>query len=101
MVCFFFNHTEATRMMWTPPLRESFAFPFLLAQMVYVCRTLATKRPGWAQVSAWCLGLEGMSEICMVCWIFVFCSCWTKALLAPSPRCKAMECTIGGRGRGQ
>ncbi|XP_040586111.1 probable C-mannosyltransferase DPY19L2 isoform X2 [Mesocricetus auratus] len=54
VVCYFFNHGEATRVMWTPPLRESFSYPFLVLQMYVLTTILRTSTNHKKQYMALC-----------------------------------------------
>ena len=40
VLMFLFNHTESTRVMWTPPLRESFAMPLIMIQLLALSHAL-------------------------------------------------------------
>uniref|UniRef100_A0A667XCJ3 Dpy-19-like 1, like (H. sapiens) n=1 Tax=Myripristis murdjan TaxID=586833 RepID=A0A667XCJ3_9TELE len=65
-LCFFFNHGESTRVMWTPPLRESFAYPFLVLQMLLLTYILRTRSPSRMAMVA-----LGISNLCfMLPWQF-------------------------------
>ncbi|XP_008322378.1 dpy-19-like 1, like [Cynoglossus semilaevis] len=65
-MCFFFNHGESTRVMWTPPLRESFAYPFLVLQMLLLTYILRTRN-----LSRTALIALGVSNLCfMLPWQF-------------------------------
>ncbi|KAM5273570.1 putative C-mannosyltransferase DPY19L2 [Ctenodactylus gundi] len=52
---YFFNHGEATRVMWTPPLRESFSYPFLVLQMYILTVILRTPKNSKRYYIALCL----------------------------------------------
>ena len=43
---FYFNHEECTRVMWTPPLRESFGYPLSLLQILLLSWTLKGQNEG-------------------------------------------------------
>ncbi|KAF3692385.1 putative C-mannosyltransferase DPY19L1 [Channa argus] len=65
-MCLFFNHGESTRVMWTPPLRESFAYPFLVLQMLLLTYILRTRNPSRTAMVA-----LGISNLCfMLPWQF-------------------------------
>lgn len=65
-MCFFFNHGESTRVMWTPPLRESFAYPFLVLQMLLLTYILRSRNPSRTAMVA-----LGISNLCfMLPWQF-------------------------------
>ncbi|KAM7120927.1 putative C-mannosyltransferase DPY19L2 isoform 1-T1 [Molossus nigricans] len=55
VLCYFFNHGEATRVMWTPPLRESFSYPFLVLQMFVLTLILRTSHSNGRHFIALCL----------------------------------------------
>uniref|UniRef100_A0A4W2EG74 Uncharacterized protein n=1 Tax=Bos indicus x Bos taurus TaxID=30522 RepID=A0A4W2EG74_BOBOX len=55
VLCYFFNHGEATRVMWTPPLRESFSYPFLVLQMYILTVILRTTNNSRRHFIALCL----------------------------------------------
>ncbi|ELW70437.1 Protein dpy-19 like protein 2 [Tupaia chinensis] len=55
VLCYFFNHGEATRVMWTPPLRESFSYPFLVLQMYILTLILRAPNSSGRHYLALCL----------------------------------------------
>ncbi|XP_014214116.1 probable C-mannosyltransferase DPY19L1 isoform X2 [Copidosoma floridanum] len=65
---FFFNHTECTRVQWTPPLRESFAYPALLLQMFLLSEILKKKKK--PETTSTYVDLTVLSGFCLQSWQF-------------------------------
>lgn len=64
--CYFFNHGEATRVMWTPPLRESWSFPFLIIQLFLVTKIIASNSTN----SSLFIPLVIFTSLFMITWQF-------------------------------
>ncbi|XP_055214073.1 probable C-mannosyltransferase DPY19L2 isoform X5 [Gorilla gorilla gorilla] len=77
VLCFFFNHGEATRVMWTPPLRESFSYPFLVLQMCILTLILRTSSNDRRPFIALCLSNVAF----MLPWQFAQFILFTQAII--------------------
>jgi len=65
---FLYNHGECTRVQWTPPLRESFAYPMSLIQMFALSKLLESKNENPAVVKKLALVLSTATYI--ILWQF-------------------------------
>ncbi|XP_030645107.1 probable C-mannosyltransferase DPY19L1 [Chanos chanos] len=74
VLCLFFNHGESTRVMWTPPLRESFAYPFFVLQMLLLTCTLRRPNPGRGTL----IGVGVCNVLFVVSWSFAQCVLQTQ-----------------------
>ncbi|KAI8792670.1 C-mannosyltransferase DPY19L1 [Biomphalaria glabrata] len=76
VACFMFNHGEATRVMWTPPLRESFGYPFFVLHMFVVSYILRNKITSYL----FALLIGGIQICFMLSWQFAQFALLTQTL---------------------
>ncbi|XP_018495775.1 probable C-mannosyltransferase DPY19L1 [Galendromus occidentalis] len=62
---YFFNFDQATRVQWTPPLRESFGYPLLIAQITLTSYTIRERAK---PIHPFIYVL--ISTMCLLCWQF-------------------------------
>ncbi|KAI6657389.1 hypothetical protein LOD99_137 [Oopsacas minuta] len=76
IIQFMYNHGESTRIMWTPPLRESFSFPFLFVQILVLVNSLKSTSFTWKHFTA-----VTLSTTCfMIPWQFAQFALFTQLL---------------------
>ncbi|KAK3916297.1 putative C-mannosyltransferase DPY19L1, partial [Frankliniella fusca] len=68
IVSFFSNHAESTRVQWTPPLRESFAYPMIVLHLMIVSNILKCPSAGKRFLKGCFLSFT--SCICLLFWQF-------------------------------
>ena len=74
-LCYIYNHGEATRVMWSPALRESFAYPFHVLQLLLVTRELKEKQTRYSR----CTLLVVTTLFYLLTWQFAQFSLGTQA----------------------
>ncbi|XP_012263120.2 probable C-mannosyltransferase DPY19L1 isoform X2 [Athalia rosae] len=73
---YFYNHNDCTRVQWTPPLRENFAYPALLGQMFNVTsilkRYMITRKVKWNDMhqDSPNRGMVICTLLSLLCWQF-------------------------------
>jgi len=100
VAAFFYNHDECTRVMWTPPLRESFGYPLSLLQILCVSWTLNSSQPSLRKNI---IAISIVTTLYLMSWQFAQFTLFTQVtvlrglhLLELVPRKEAVEAVLRG-----